>query len=71
MSVEETLAVKFLDVQDGGALQAAAQSLLGATFVRNQRLEHRPHHVELQREKTRRALTNIKLQNQGGKLQVL
>lgn len=46
--VEEGLAVEALDVQDGGAFQAAAQSLLGATLVCDERLQHGPHHVELQ-----------------------
>lgn len=60
MSVKETLAVKLLDVQDGGALQATAQSLLGATFVCDQRLEHRPHHVELHNQRAQEGLTDIK-----------
>lgn len=64
MSVKEALAVKLLDVQDGGALQATAQSLLGATFVCNQRLKHRPHHIELQKERMQEGLTNIKTQSE-------
>lgn len=47
MSVKEGLAVKLLNVHDGGAFQTAAQSLLGTAFVRDQRLQHGPHHVEL------------------------
>lgn len=47
MGVEEGLAVELLNVQDGWALQTAAQSLLGATLVSNERLQHGPHHVEL------------------------
>lgn len=48
MRVEERLAVEPLDVQDGGAFQAAAHSLLGAALVRDERLQHGPHHVQLQ-----------------------
>lgn len=47
MGVKEGLAVKLLNVQDGWAFQAAAQGLLRATFVSNERLQHGPHHVEL------------------------
>lgn len=47
MSVKEGLAMKLLNVHDGGAFQTAAQSLLRAAFVCNQRLKHGPHHVEL------------------------
>lgn len=47
MGVKEGLAVKFLNVQDGGTFQTAAQSLLRATFVSNEGLQHSPHHVEL------------------------
>lgn len=47
MGVKEGLAVKLLNVEDGGAFQAAAQGLLRTTFVSNERLQHGPHHVEL------------------------
>lgn len=50
MGVEEGLAVKLLNVQDGWAFQTAAQSLLRAAFVSDERLQHRPHHVELHRQ---------------------
>lgn len=52
MGVKEGLAVEPLHVQDGGAIQTAAQSLLRATFVSNERLQHSPHHVELCRKKS-------------------
>ena len=45
--VEEGLAVDLLDVQDGGALQAAAQGLLKATLFCYERLQHGPHHIQL------------------------
>lgn len=47
MGVKEGLAVKFLNVQDGGTFQTAAQSLLRAAFVSDEGLQHSPHHVEL------------------------
>lgn len=47
VGVKERLAVKLLNVQDGGTFQTAAQSLLGATFVSNKGLQHSPHHVKL------------------------
>ena len=47
VGVEEGLPVEALDVQDGGALQAAPQGLLRAALVGDQRLQHRPHHVQL------------------------
>ena len=47
MGVKEGLAVKLLNVHDGGAFETAAQSLLRAAFVCDQRLQHGPHHVEL------------------------
>lgn len=54
MGVKERLAVKLLNVQDSGAFQTAAQSLLRPTFVSNERLQHSPHHVELQIKKRSR-----------------
>lgn len=51
MGVEEGLAVELLNVQDGGAFQAAAQGLLGPTLVSNERLKHSPYHVELRGKK--------------------
>lgn len=67
VSVEETLAVKLFNVQDGGAFQTAAQSLLEAAFIRNERLEHSPHHVELQgRAKSQHAGGRISTNNSSG-----
>lgn len=54
MGVKEGLAVKLLNVHDGGTFQTAAQSLLRATFVSNERLQHRSHHVQLHRQKRRK-----------------
>lgn len=51
--VEERLPVELLDVDDGGALQAAAEGLLGATLVRHEGLQHGPHHVQLHRGRHR------------------
>lgn len=45
--VKEGLLVKLFNVQNGGTLKTAAQSLLRAAFVSNERLQHGPHHVEL------------------------
>lgn len=53
MGVKEGFAVKLLNVKDGGTFQTATQSLFRATFVRNERLKHSPHHIELHRQKCR------------------
>lgn len=47
---EERLLVEVLYGEDDGSVQAAPQGLLGATFVRDERLKHGPHHVQLERE---------------------
>lgn len=42
--------------EDNGPIKAASQRLLGATFVCDERFEHGPHHVQLEKEsKTRRS----------------
>lgn len=47
---EEGLLVELLNGQDYRPIQAAPQSLLGATLVCYERLQHSPHHVELRKE---------------------
>lgn len=37
--------MELLNVQDGGAFQATAQSFLRATLISYQRLQHSTHHV--------------------------
>lgn len=49
MGVKEGLPMKLLNIKDCWPFQTATQSLLGATFVRNERFKHSPHHVELHR----------------------
>lgn len=51
MGVEERVLMKVLYGLNYRAIQAAAQGLLRATFVCDQRLEHGSHHVQLQRDK--------------------
>lgn len=40
--------------EDDGSIKAASQRLLGAAFVCDERFEHGPHHVQLQRERKMR-----------------
>lgn len=48
---EEGLLVEVLYGEDNGPVQAAAQGLLGATFVCDERFKHGPHHVQLEKER--------------------
>lgn len=48
---EEGLLVEVLYGEDNGAVQAAPQGLLGAALVCDERLEHGPHHVQLEKER--------------------
>lgn len=52
MRVEEGVFMEVLYGLNYGAIQAAAQGLLWAALVCNQRLQHGSHHVQLQRDKT-------------------
>lgn len=51
MGEEERLLVEVLDGLNDGAIQTAAESLLRATFISDERLQHGAHHVELQNRK--------------------
>lgn len=47
---EEGLLVEVLYGQDDGAVKAAPQGLLGAALVGDERFEHGPYHVQLEKE---------------------
>lgn len=55
VSVEEGLAVKLLNVNDGWPLQTATQSFLKSALISDQRLQHRPDHIQLSRRTERRS----------------
>lgn len=58
MGEEERLLVEVLNGLNNGAIQTAAKSLLRATFISDERLQHGAHHVELQNRKDQKLLRN-------------
>lgn len=50
MREEEGLLVEVLYGQDDGAIEAAPQGLLGAALVGDERFQHGPYHVQLEKE---------------------
>ena len=44
--------MKLVDLHEDVAVDVLAEGALPARLVRDQRLQHRPHHVELRRART-------------------